>query len=247
MSETRKFTLLELMAADAEGSVMPVVHVAEAKKAIKARMIARAYVRNGMNLHKAYKTVTGFTGLGTINKLCKGHVDDFVDELKTLVEASQVDQQAALNFLWEMIHTSLLDYFDENGRVLPIKELKKLPRIMQQIIEEVEVKSQQSIVVDPETGKVMVDDNGRPYLKTDQFVKIKLPPKLMAMDQLAKIMKWIGPNVVINNNTTNIGILMGEKAARIRQLNEAYAGEKIIEGEVVRQTPRPPESSGTKG
>lgn len=231
---TKKFTLAELMAADAEGSVMPSINVEGSKKAIRARMLAREYVRNGMNLHQAYKTVTGYKDARpiTLKDACRGHVDDFVDELKTLVEASKVDQTAALNFLWEMIHTSILDYFDDNGQVLPIRELKKLPRIMQQIIEKVEVKSVQSEVHD-EKGNTLFDDNGRPYLKTSQYVKIELPPKLIALDQLAKIMKWVGPSVVINNNNTNIGVLMTEKSAQIERLNKAYGNGNVIEGQVV--------------
>lgn len=231
---TMKFSLDQLMAADAEGSKIPEVNALELKRSMRARMIARECIRNGFNIKQAYQTVTGFKGEKKVKDMVLGRIDEFVDEIKSLVDASQIDQQAALNFLWESIHSSILDYFDENGSVLPIRELKKLPRVQQALIEQIQVDSVQVPVIDPETKKAMLDDNGRPYLRMEQSVSIKLVPKMLGMDMLAKIMKWIGPMVVVNNNTTNIGLLMSEKATRIRQLDSAYGNAKLIEGQVIR-------------
>lgn len=229
-----KFRLEDLVAADSEKSRMPEVKAGELRKQVKARALAREWIRNGMHLGQAYKTVTGFAPQErTINQMIRGHLDDFVDELRGLVEASKVDQTAVLNMLWELIHISILDYFDDNGNVMPIRELKKMSRVHQALIDKIEVKTHQEPVTDPETGKTMMDDNGRPYLQTKQYVQIQLPPKLIAVEQLAKIMKWIGPQVVVQNNTTNVAILMAEKDAQNRRLNSLY-GDNVIEGEVVR-------------
>jgi hypothetical protein len=225
--------LEDLVTADALGSKMPVAKAEITGKRMKARAIAREWIRNGMNARQAYKTVTGFEPQNkNLNQMMRGCMDDFVDELRGLVEASKVDQTAVLNMLWELIHISILDYFDDDGNVMPVRELKKLSRVHQSLIDQIKVVTSQKPVYDKD-GKVMVDDNGRPYLQTEQAVEIKLPPKLLAVDQLAKIMKWVGPAVVINNHTTNVAMLMQEKDNKMRQLESMY-GDKIIEGEVVR-------------
>ena len=149
--------------------------------------------------------------------------DVFIDELRLILDKTDVEKDRALSILWSMINISLLDYFDDNGDILPVRELKKLPRIYQIMLTEIDVQSYQHPVTDKE-GKVMCDDNGSPYLRTETKVKLKLPDKQSAMNQLAQIMRWVGPSTVINNNTVNIGSMMVEADARRGRAEIIYEG-----------------------
>jgi hypothetical protein len=185
------------------------------RKQARARLIAQEFVRNGMKLRSAIHTVTGTNPKSTSNgimTLMGDTTDIFVEELSTVVSKSDVDREKALSLLWAMVHTSILDFIDDNGRVLPVAELRKLPRVMQILLSKIDVSSKQVVVKD-EHGKVMCDDNGSPYLATEQRVKIELPEKMVALAQLAQIMRWIGPTTLVQNNI-NIGRLMADADAR---------------------------------
>ncbi len=190
---------------------------------LRARLIAQEFVRNGMDIAAAYSTVTGYkkTKKSTTHKMLLGQLDEFVSELKTLLITSRVDQEQALNFLWSVLQTSILDFFQDDGQVMSMVELKKLPRILQRMIHQIEVKSAQVPVLD-ENKRPMLDDNGSPYLRVESYCKIEIPAKLEAIKQLAQIMHWVGPQVVINNNTTNIAVLMSQGDNRRRRMERIY-------------------------
>lgn len=240
---TKKFDLRSLIPATSKDSQIPEKRVMKQAKALRARLLAQEYVRNGMNIKAAYRTVTKMEpGTKRIDAMTKGHVDEFVDELRQLVDAAQIDQSAVLNNLWTLIESSIFDFFDDNGNTLTIKQIKQLPRVYQQLVEQVKVKRVQLPVHDKD-GKPLLDDNGSPYLRVVEEVEIKLPPKLVAIELLAKIMKWIGPNVVINNNNTNIAVVMTEKAQARRRLEDHYA--RVIDGTAVPGKPDPVQSGNS--
>lgn len=240
---THKFDLRSLVPATSKDSKIPTKRVHKQATKLRARLLAQEYVRNGMNLKAAYHTVTKMdAGNKNVADLTKGHVDEFIDELRNLVDAAQIDQSAVLNNLWTLIESSIFDFFDDNGNTLTIKQMKQLPRVYQQLVEQVKIKRVQ-LPVNDKDGKPMLDDNGSPYLRVVEEVEIKLPPKLVAIELLAKIMKWIGPNVVINNNNTNIAVVMTEKAQARRRLEDHYA--RVIDGTTVPSQPDPVQSGNS--
>jgi hypothetical protein len=200
------------------------------KKHARARLIAQEYVRNGMNLRNAIATVTGSkstkAGNGILT-LMGDSTDTFVEELKHLINNSDISKDRALNLLWAMVNTSIIDFIDDNGHVLPIAELRKLPRVMQVLLSKIDVTTTQHTVRD-EKGKVMKDDNGSPYLSTEQRVKIELPEKMVALNQLAQIMRWVGPTISITN-TINIGRMMSDADARMQRANVIYEQAKELD------------------
>jgi hypothetical protein len=195
--------------------------------ALKARLLAQEYIRNGLDLREAYATVNPTTARDSItamsiNTMMRGHMDDFVDELKTLITKSDIEMDGALSMLWEIMHASLLDYFGPDGKMLTIQQMKLLPRSLQRIIVKLDVRTKEVALKDS-SGMPMVDDKGRPYLATEQWVRVEIPSKLEAIKQLALMMKWVGPETVINNNTyINVATIMSNADDRRRRLEKVY-------------------------
>lgn len=222
----------EVMEAEAKGlSTLPKKskhQLHKLRKAARARLIAQEYVRNGMNLRQAIHTVSGHapkTNSNSIMTLLGDTTDTFVSELSNVVGKSDIDRERALNLLWAMVNTSYLDFVDDHGEYLPISEMRKLPRVMQLMITKLDI-STKHVPVRDENGKVMRDDNGSPYLAIEQRVRIALPEKMLALTQLAQIMRWIGPTTLVQNNI-NIGRLMSDADARRDRAEIIYeqAGE----------------------
>jgi hypothetical protein len=191
-----------------------------------ARLLAQEYIRNGMNLASAYVTLSGCTeataASSHIAKMTRGHLDEFVDEIKVQLAKADIELERVLAQLWTILQTSALDFFGDDGKLLPVRELKRLPRCIQAIIGDITVKSTEVVVKDA-AGNVMVDDTGRPYLRLEQKVHVAVPNKLEAHRQLAALMKWTGPQTVINNfNTVNIGVAMATADDRRRRLELSY-------------------------
>lgn len=192
------------------------------RKAARARLVAQEFVRNGMNLVAAYRTVVGkkYAGKGTsIMSIMGESTDVFVEELSRIIDKSDISRDRALSILWTMINTSILDFIDDNGNVLPIAELRKLPRVVQLMISKIEVTVSQKEVRDAK-GNPMLDDNGSPFMATSQRVKIEVPERMAALMQLAQIMRWVGPTTVINN--INLGRLMSDADARASRAEIIY-------------------------
>lgn len=216
----------------AEAVVKPNRHAAhKMRKEGRIRLIAQEYVRNGFKFAEAYKTVTGakIAENTPMHKLIGSHMDFFMEEVRQMVDRSDIDKEKALNIMWAVVNMSILDFMDDHGRILPIAELKKLPRVMQIMISELRVKSVQVPLKDAD-GKVVVDDNGSPYLTRVEQVTIKVPEKMQALTQLALLMRWTGPLVNLNVNL-NVGQLMIEADERRRRIENMYDGAtgKIID------------------
>lgn len=190
-----------------------------------ARLLAQEYVRNGMDIQRAHEALTGRpltnTNTRTLQQMTRGHMDEFVDEIRVQLANADIELAPVLHQLWTMLQTSLLDFFADDGRVLPMSELKKLPRCVQAIIHTVEVKSVEMPVQD-QAGNTLVDDNGRPYLRLEQQIKVAIPNKLDAIRQLAALMKWTGPDTVVNIGVVNIGAVMASADDRRRRLERIY-------------------------
>lgn len=197
-----------------------------------ARMVAQEYVRNGFRFGAAYRTVTGSKTTPdnhSMHKLLGPNMDIFMDEVRLMVERSDIDKDKALNLLWAIVNTSVLDYMDDYGRTLSIKELKALPRTMQVMIHEVKVKVTHELIKG-EDGKPILDDIGSPYMKRVEQVFIKIPEKMVAINQLALLMRWSGPMVNLNVNI-NVGQLMIEADERQKRVGRMYDENGKIVGE----------------
>ena len=202
--------------------LMPVGYVQDLARSSRARLLAQEWVRNGFNLSAAYRTVLHREPKWRKNGVAKLYheMDEFVDELGILLKDARIDKTQVLNILWSMLHASILDYFDENGRILSITELKRLPRTMQMLIHKLKVHRTEEPVRDKD-GNVMLDDMGKPQLTCTTRVEIEVPEKIVAIQQLAAMMRWTGPVMVANINV-NLGILMAELDDKRKLLELSY-------------------------
>lgn len=207
---------------------VPAIEANRVRKQLRARLVAQEYIRNGMDFAAAWRTVTGSetknNNLGMMKML--GHETDvFMDEISKLVNKSDIDKERVLNILYSMINSSALDFMDENGDMLSVAELKKLPRVMQLMISKVDVTTTEEVVTDKDK-KPILDDNGSPYIIRKQKVKIEIPERMAAINQLAQLMRWVGPAVNLNINL-NVGKLMAEadeRASRSRVIYDQATG-----------------------
>jgi hypothetical protein len=193
------------------------------RKEMRARLVAQEFVRNGMDFVEAWRTVTGMKTLpnnASMLKALGSQMDIFVDELSHIVHKSDIDRDRTLSILYGMVNTSILDFMDDKGDILAVSELKKLPRVMQLMISEIEVFNAEGTVKDGK-GNPVLDDNGSPYVVRSQKVKIKIPERLAAINQLAQIMRWIGPTVALNVQV-NIGRMMSEADERATRATMLY-------------------------
>lgn len=194
------------------------------KHDMQGRMMAQEYVRNGMNYGKAVSAagIKSVQSQNSINYLNPAVQDSFFDELSSLVKAADIDRDRALQILWTMVNTSLLDFVDDHGNFLPIKELKKLPRLMQLCLTKVKVERREEPIFDGVGKKrhMVVDENGRPYLRKIEYVHIEIPERMAAINQLAQLMKWVGPAVQITN--FNFGQFMADADSRADNARVVY-------------------------
>lgn len=195
----------------------------EAKKLRKqatSRLLGQAYLRTGCDLKAAFREVFPEGAESTFRWEKIPDLDAFTEEIAATLNASEVTQAAAMNVLWTVVQSSVLDFLDDNGRVLPIDQLRKLPRVMHTVLSEIKVTVQQTPVRDA-SGEPMLDDMGKPYQSEKSFVHIKLLDKLVAVRQLAEIMKLVGPSSVVHTHL-NIGEFITAADARARRLGRTY-------------------------
>lgn len=205
---------------------------------LQNRLIATEYLRNGLNLNEAYTTVTrkswrSAQAVGIVTS------PEFLHEVGEALSGTTADKNRVLSLLWAQAVTSPLDYMDDDGKILTIKELKQLPRELQALIEEVKIQRKTVALVD-ENGKVVKDDEGKEVTTEVEYVHLKFPSKQMALDTIAKIGKMIGPQVAVQNNFYSFDRAMAEADARVMELGtkramEQFANEKAkaaTEGDV---------------
>lgn len=208
--------------ADLTGGLDPAdARVKNISKPVQARLIAQEYVRNGMDLNKAFQTVTHKPPKNRPISRLVGDMDQFIDELRLCLNRADINKERALTFLWSIIQSSILDFFDDTGRMLPVAEMKKLPRVLQQLIHKIDVRTVEFVLTDKDKNPIL-DDLGRVQKGMKQEVTIEMPHKLEAIKQLAQIMRWVGPNTVINNNLIGIGTLMAHLDTKRQNLEDAY-------------------------
>lgn len=191
----------------------PKVNSEKVKQAIASRLIANEYLRNGLNIKQAYEAITKRKYSPVkFSAIVADNDSAFLNEIDTALKSSDVEKSRVLALLWAMATTSPLDYMDDDGVPLSVADLKKLPRELQAIIEE--------IFVETTYERAMGDDgpvkgeNGELLMVPRQRVRIKVSGKQAALNTVAQIGKLIGPAVLQNNYITNIGQIMIDADSR---------------------------------
>lgn len=206
----------------------PKVRVGKITKAITARLVANEYLRNGLDIKRAYEDVTHKKyHLSRFRVMIAQHDNAFLSEIDLALRSADVEKNHVLALLWAQATTSPLDFMDDNGVVLPIAELKKLPRELQALIEVVKVTTTYVAARDTD-GKPVMSDDGVPLMVPEQFVYLKFPSKQAALNTIAQIGKLIGPSVLIQTSITNIGQIMLDADSR-RTTILAERPERVIE------------------
>lgn len=185
--------------------------VRKVREKLMARLIASEYLRNGLRMKDAYESVTGkrYTSRA-FHSLIDADSGAFMKEIDNALVSADIEKNKVLGLLWAQATTSPLDFMDDDGVILPIAELKKLPREFQALIEEVKVFREEKPAKDEE-GNILRNDDGSVQMTTVERVQLKFPSKQNALNTIAQIGKLIGPTSVTNNNynfVANIGQLM---------------------------------------
>lgn len=190
---------------------------------IRARLLAQETVMNGGHVNQAARTILGRASQKTksIRNLlgtAKGTAA-FADELESMLADANIDKEHALRTLWSMVNVSLVDFLDDEGNVMAVKDLKALPREAQQIISEMVV-TRAYKPVRGEDGEYIYDPNThQPMLRPEVSVKLKLPEKIKAIQTIASILKWIETKTSV---TINIAQVMKAADERQKTVTAAY-------------------------
>lgn len=223
MSEAPKISLAELKGAvpaetEKEKAKLPTASRKKMDRVITARLVANEYLRNGLNLKQAYESVTHkkYTPARFNSMLAEDTA--FLDEVNVALTNADLEKNKIVAMLWAMACVSPLDFMDDDGITLSIKDLKQLPREMQAMLEAVEVVSSQEPVKDAD-GQIMTDDDGKPYLRVVQKVTVRIVrAKKEALATLAQIGKFIGPTMLNQTNVTVFNVAQGIADADNRRL-----------------------------
>ena len=190
------------------------------RKAAKSRLLAQAYLRHGCDLRAAWKEIEPERSYSAQRWEQIPDLDAFGAEINNCLQVAGIERAQALGILWTVVQASVLDFLDDSGRALPIAELRKLPRILHSALSEVKVTVETEPLRDA-GGEIVCDADGNPRTTEKTMVQVKLLDKLNAMRQLAEIMRWTGPQVVMPV-MVNVGQYMREAGERVARLAAVY-------------------------
>lgn len=192
-------------------------NLASLQQAVRGRLIAQAYARNGAQFSVASQEVLGrkvteFSDFGEESK----HA--FYEELDRILSKADIDKDAALRVLWQITTASILDFLDDAGNVLPLTMLRQLPRELQCVLDTIEVK-RSYVPVRGEDGEYVFDPRThRPMLAPQVTCKIKMPEKTKAINTLASILHWIETRPQVTVNIAQIMKAADERADQMRTI-----------------------------
>jgi len=203
------------------------------EKDIKYHELAREFINNGFNQTKAYASVFGktisqsrHTASNLFNSVwMRALIHDMVRG--TDGEIADVEKEFLIGKLMKQIESNVLDYIDDDGQFLNVKEIKSLPTFVQELIKKLDVHTWHIPVM--EDG-----DDGLPVEVAQirhQKVHIELYDKQKAMELLAKAMRWIA-----GDNETNNFYLGAEQMIEANQRVESLRRD-TIEGDFKNITP----------
>lgn len=221
--------------AEPEKAKLPGAKTKQMQRVLSARLVANEYLRNGLNLKQAYEDVTKKRYSPARFNAMLSKDTAFLDEVNLALTSADIEKNKVLGMLWAMASISPLDYMDNDGITLSVAELKKLPREMQAMLEEVTVINEQEVIKDA-NGKVLTDENGKPYLRVIQKVFVKIvKSKKDALAIIAQIGKMVGPTMLNQTNVTVFSVAQQISEADTRRLD-------ALKGRVIEHDPNVPDT-----
>ena len=200
----------------------------DAKKDMEYHELAREFISNGMRQTPAYAAVYGVDLKQARVMASKIFNSTWMRSLiRDMLmgedgEPAEISKEYALKIWMRQIESNVLDYVDDEGQWLNVKELKSLPDFAQQHIKKLNV----------HTWEEPVDDgNGGERMVRHQRVQIELIDKQRALEQMAKAMRWIETKGDVNLTVVSSDVMI-EAQKRIEKLRKE--NEQAIEGTAAR-------------
>jgi len=203
---------------------------------IKIHEVARAFV-NGMGRREAYQSVykgvknTSAQTLAT-RLFKKPFMIDLIKRYylgETNTKEKPLTKDYAIKVWRHMVECNVLDYMDDDGKCLSVKELKKLHKYVQLSIKKIDIKTEEKKVM--LRGKPVLDDDGKPMTELHQHVSIELIDKQRALSDLARAEQWIQTHIDVNVTVpVSADILIAAANKRAKKLR---VDDNVIEGEIV--------------
>lgn len=155
-------------------------------------------LRPGMSQARAYMEVYGTKNYKSAENKARQMMarDDVQEALKNqralMKDGGDVRKEWAVGALKEIAEANVLEFIGDDGLVMPVSELKKLPEGLQSAIREISLSTRLKPVYDEEGEEVGHE--------TIQMAEIKLYDKIKAIETIAKVKDWIkgGGDVHIN-------------------------------------------------
>lgn len=192
-------------------------NLADLHASVRGRLIAQAYARNGASFAAAAQEVTG-TKVKELSAFGETAKDAFYQELDRIMSKADIDKDAALRVLWQITTASILDFMDDAGNVLPLAMLRQLPRELQCVLDNIEVK-RAYVPVRGDDGEYIFDPRThKPILAPQVTCKIKMPEKTKAINTLASILHWIETRPQVTVNIAQIMKAADERADQMRTI-----------------------------
>lgn len=199
-------------------------NLAELHQKVRGRLIAQAYARNGARFSTAAQEVTG-TKVKELSAFGETAKDAFYEELDRILSKADIDKDAAVRVLWQITTASILDFMDDAGNVLPLTLLRQLPRELQCVLDNIEVK-RAYVPVRGEDGEYVFDPRThKPMLAPQVTCKIKMPEKTKAINTLASILHWIETRPQVTVNIAQIMKAADERADQMRTITQTIVGD----------------------
>lgn len=192
-------------------------NLAELQQKVRGRLIAQAYARNGARFTTATEEVLGtrIRELGAFGEVSK---DAFYEELDRILSKADIDKDAALRVLWQITTASIIDFLDDAGNVLPLSMLRQLPRELQCVLDNIEVKRAYQPVRGDDGEYIFDPRTHKPMLAPTVTCKIKMPEKTKAINTLASILHWIETRPQVTVNIAQIMKAADERADQMRTI-----------------------------
>lgn len=186
---------------------------------LRGRIIAQAYAKNGGKMNAAIREITGDTGhSGQFSDFGDETQIAFYEEIERIFQKADVDKDAAIRTLWAITTASIIDFVDDNGDVLPLTELRKLPRHLQAVLDRIEITRAYKPVRDEDGGYLFDPKTHQPILRPTVTCKIKMPEKTKAINTLASILHWIETRPQVTVNIAQVMKAADERADQMRTI-----------------------------
>ena len=182
----------------------------DAGQDIRLHEVAREFINNGFKQTKAYASVMGKTitqSRGPASKLFNSAwMRSMIHEMLrgTDGELAELPKEYLLEKLQKQIEANVLDYIDNDGSFLNVKELKALPMFVQQVIKKLQVHTWHEPLMETDEAGDRVEVGQIRH----QRVQLELYDKQKALELLAKAQKWIAGDSGDTNVFLNADVMI---------------------------------------